>query len=453
MLTRIKIDGFKSLVNFEMEFAPFTIIAGINGAGKSNLFDAIRLLARLAEVDLKTAFNGNLRGRSGELFSQFSETDVAEKMLFEADLLVNRKIRDQWGGEVELNHTRLRYTLVLQRKKNNLGFEDLHVLQETLKKISPTEDTWIKKFKPNPQLTRILRAGGSREPFIQTETRGTTIAIKLRQDGKQGGRATPADHIAQTVIGSINTVEFPHALAAKEEMRSWRFLQLNPDDLREPTPKEPGMSDQLSPTGKNLAAALYRIQVQDPTAPVAIAQTLYEFVPQFKAVEVVDDEANRQLAIRLQGIDGRFFSSRVLSAGTLRILALSVLQQDDQYTGLLCLEEPENGIHPERIAAMVELLKALSADLQDPEAPLRQVVVNTHSPQLVGQVNRWREDPSVELHFARMQTQVDAERKKSFQFTRIVPVNKAAFQSSIFSETELKISAAQVKAYLETAEF
>jgi len=57
MITYIKIHGFKSFHNFEMEFTPLTVVAGVNASGKSNLFDALQLLARLAEVDLKTAFS------------------------------------------------------------------------------------------------------------------------------------------------------------------------------------------------------------------------------------------------------------------------------------------------------------------------------------------------------------------------------------------------------------
>ena len=57
MLTYLKINGFKSFQNFEMEFTPLTVIAGANASGKSNLFDALKLLARLAETDnLKKAF-------------------------------------------------------------------------------------------------------------------------------------------------------------------------------------------------------------------------------------------------------------------------------------------------------------------------------------------------------------------------------------------------------------
>ena len=49
MLTRLKVNGFKNLVNVDVRFGPFTCIAGANGVGKSNLFDAIMFLSALAE--------------------------------------------------------------------------------------------------------------------------------------------------------------------------------------------------------------------------------------------------------------------------------------------------------------------------------------------------------------------------------------------------------------------
>jgi hypothetical protein len=59
---------------------------------------------------------------------------------------------------------------------------------------------------------------------------------------------------------------------------------------------------------------------------------------------------------------------------------------DTQAHGVLCLEEPENGIHPERIPAMVQLLRDIATDPDeavDETNPLRQVIVNTHSPAVV----------------------------------------------------------------------
>jgi hypothetical protein len=82
-------------------------------------------------------------------------------------------------------------------------------------------------------------------------------------------------------------------------------------------------------------------------------------------------------------------AARSLSDGTLRFLALAVLEQDPAFRGTLCLEEPENGIHPARIPAMISLLQDIATDVSDPvsqDNPLRQVIVNTHSPSVVQQV-------------------------------------------------------------------
>ena len=55
MLTRLEVDGFKNLRDIAIEFGPFTCIAGENGAGKSNVFDAIEFLSLLASRSLMEA--------------------------------------------------------------------------------------------------------------------------------------------------------------------------------------------------------------------------------------------------------------------------------------------------------------------------------------------------------------------------------------------------------------
>jgi AAA15 family ATPase/GTPase len=52
MLTRFKVNGFKNLMDVDVRFGPFTCVAGVNGVGKSNLFDAIRFLSLLASKTL-----------------------------------------------------------------------------------------------------------------------------------------------------------------------------------------------------------------------------------------------------------------------------------------------------------------------------------------------------------------------------------------------------------------
>ncbi|MEB0262342.1 MULTISPECIES: AAA family ATPase [unclassified Mucilaginibacter] len=461
MITYIKINGFKSFQNFEMSFTPLTVIAGVNASGKSNLFDALKLLSRLAETDLKTAFSEQ-RGNADELFTQYDDDEYATEMEFTVEMLVERKIKDNWGGLAELNNTRLKYSLTIARNKSEFGFQNLIVAHESLEKIKPEDDKWAKQLlgKDAKDLWKTLRAGGSKEPFIKAEKEGDILAIKIRQDGGHGGKATPANAAVQTVLGGINSIDFRHAFAAKEEMRKWKFLQLNPDDLREPTKQDVGLKDEISQTGKNLAAVLYRIKLQDPYAIKEISRKLNSFLPGFTEVRVYNDTNNRQYIIKLKGEDGKEFSSRVLSEGTLRLLALCVLEYDQAHNGLLCFEEPENGIHPFRIDSIAQLLKNLSVDFKDDHDNLRQVIVNTHSPVLISTLIQWRANPNVSVWLSKQNTLIKEinGKKINLKVSRVSPVvkesegSKQLYLFNFTSENERKLTLTEAENYLKTAD-
>jgi hypothetical protein len=112
-------------------------------------------------------------------------------------------------------------------------------------------------------------------------------------------------------------------------------------------------------------------------------------VEDVRSVRVERDDARELLTLSVQDKDGTTHPARSLSDGTLRFLALAVLEADPGARGVLCFEEPENGIHPQRIVAMLSLLQDLAVRPQEEvgeENPLRQVIINTHSPTVVAQV-------------------------------------------------------------------
>ena len=457
MITYIRINGFKSFHHFEMEFTPFTVLAGVNASGKSNLFDALMLLSRMAEIKLKDAFKEQ-RGEFGELFTQYGDGQSAGQMEFLVEMLVNRKIADAWGGSVELKYTRFRYHLKIDRIINDFGMEDLVVAYERLENYRHNEDRWIEIIPKNcrEQWRPKVAMGKRRVPYIFTEEQNGIPTVFVPQDGTTGNkRSFPLVNASLTVLCSFYSIDFRHILAVMEEMKSWRFLQFNPEDLRQPTNKRTG-EDVVSSSGKNLAAALYRLKQGDEYILKEISRKLNSFLPDFTEVDVVDDNENKQYIIRLKGSDRKYFSSRVLSEGTLRLLALCILEFDDKYTGLLCFEEPENGIHPFRIKAMARLLKELTTDFGELDLPLRQVIVNTHSPALVNEIYQWRNDPNVSIWYSQMRTraaEVDGKRIV-MNVTRVVPVQKENCQQMNleFEEQELKMTLAAVKHYLQISE-
>ena len=461
MITYIKINGFKSFQNFEMEFTPLTVIAGTNASGKSNLFDALMLLSRLAESDkLQNAFKEQ-RGEMIELFTQYGEDSWANEMEFIVEMLVNRKVKDAWGGEAELKYTRLRYELKIKRFTNESKIEDLAVVYERLENLKHKEDKWIKLI-PKEMLEHWrpkVETGKRGIPYIYTADKNDFPTVIVPQDGVQGGnkRNFPLINASKTVLSSFDSIDFRHILAVKEEMKSWKFLQLNPEDLRQPTNKKTG-EDTISSSGQNLAAALYRIQQLDNYAIIEISRKLNSFLPNFIEVKVIDDKENKQYLIVLKGEDGKEFTSRVLSEGTLRLLTLCILEYDDKHTGLLCFEEPENGIHPFRIKSIATLVKDLTTDFVNPNVPLRQAIVNTHSPVLVNEViKNWATDKNVSVHYSEMRTRIIENEggKIKINVTKITPVQKNTDSQTVitFSEQERKLTLASIKEYLETADF
>ena len=453
MITYIEIDGFKTFHQFKTELGPFVLVAGANGSGKSNLFDVFRLLSRLTETDLKTAFNEQ-RGSATELFTQFPDGTTAQEMKFLVDMLVNKTVKDKWGGETTLKYTRLRYKLHIKQEKNDRGIEQLYIKQESLNKIDTNKDEWIKKYILNKHQKKWkpkVVVGEGRHSYISTSLETEQLKIQIHQDGKREGKVIPANATEQTILSSINSIDFPHAFAAQQEMKNWRFLQLNPTKLREPSSRR-FAHDTITTDGRNLAAALHRIKRTDNWALQDISSELNNLLPTFTNIDVVEDLARDQFVVTAKTEDNRTFSAGVLSEGTLRLLALCTLKYDVKHSGLLCFEEPENGIHPYRIKYMVQLLQDLSTDFNDdevsPHFPLRQVITNTHSPILLGKV--MEQNHNYVILFAFLATLILPEMKAKMTITK---VKKVVNELKLNHLGEDPIALSKVVQYLQIGDF
>lgn len=406
MITRLKISGFKNLVDVDLRFGPITCIAGANATGKSNLFDAIRFLSFLAN---ETLVNAALSIRSeatktGDIRNLFHRvgSDYDEKMSFEIEMILPKEGIDDLGQKAQATITFVRYKLEIGYRNDaaipTLG--NLTINSEELEPINLGDAAKNLKFRhrPNHWCKSVLK-GRRTTPFISTVIDGDEKIIKLSQDGKSGRpKSFKAINLPRTVLSTVNAIESPTALLARREMQSWRILQLEPGALREPdsftTP--PG----LLPNGSHLPAPLfYLARAGHDTSKLSendnlkaydqAAARLSELIDDIYKVSIDQDLKRELLALQITEKDGTAYPARSLSDGTLRFLALTVLDLDPRATGLICLEEPENDIHPKRIPAMLRLLQDIACDVENPiglDNSLRQVIVNTHSPAVINQV-------------------------------------------------------------------
>lgn len=405
MLTRLKIDGFKNLSGVDVHFGPLTCIAGANGVGKSNLFDAIHFLALLADQTLMAAASGirNESERSPDvrlLFRHCGE-DFHGEMSFEAEMLVPETGVDDLGQEGRAKSTFLVYRLGLRYRETagagSLTAGGIEIVREELTYVPKGEAREHLRFPHAREWRESVVKGASRSPFISTEETDRQCLIKLHQDGNQG-RPTlhPAGTLPRTVLSRASASESPTALCARREMASWAMLQLEPTAVRRPS-RYSG-PDRMGMDGSHLPAALHRIAYHDSAAMgldgdavmAQIANRLSELIGEVRGISVDRDDKRELLSLMLEDQAGTLHPAHSLSDGTLRFLALAVLELDAASGGAICLEEPENGIHPERIPAMLRLLQDIAVDTREPvdrDNPMRQVMVNTHSPIVVREVS------------------------------------------------------------------
>jgi predicted ATPase len=175
-------------------------------------------------------------------------------------------------------------------------------------------------------------------------------------------------------------VEYRALERTREELSGWRTYYLDPRvAMRAAQP--PSEVQDIGLLGGDIAPFLYRLRSEHPKHFQAIVRTLRTLVPSVEDLTVDLDERRGILDILIRQA-GVTYSSRIVSEGTLRVLALCAIAVNPWGGSLLAFEEPENGVHPRRLELIAELLLSLALE-QD-----RQVIVTTHSPLLCGAVLR-----------------------------------------------------------------
>jgi predicted ATPase len=441
MLTRIEIDGFKTFENFVLDLQPFSAIVGPNASGKSNLFDALKFLSLLSLHDIHTAMQ-DLRGEPEELFRLTSSGPCSE-MRFAVEVALDRKGRDAFGTNYEVKSQRLRYELSLRMKMDENGqARGTFVASERCVALAKKDEktAFFRKAK--------LSYSDRRNPFIETEIEHDTAkAFVIRQDGpsekggtKRGmGRKLPATEASTTALSTVNTAEFPHLYALRDLFASTRFLEINPQAARRPSDRFEKRI--LTADASNLAAVLARLRDETRTefrldgVISDISMDLATLIPSVHRVEIADNPAAKEYSFGISTADHLKFSSRVISDGTLRLLALLAILDDPTRRGILCFEEPENGIHEGRIPKLVDLLRGSVPTAEAlGEDKMFQILVNTHSPAVMAALLM---DEIVAADSVSVVDPISKVRQVKTRMRRMPPDLPASKQSVFNWETDL----------------
>lgn len=337
MITRLEFDGFKSLQGFAVDLEPLTVFIGPNGAGKSNILEALALLSRLASMPIVDAFKQG-RGRAIDQFSRFGD-EVGSEMRFAAEFLFFGTY-DPHVGFRPHDISRFRYELIIERVTQVSGTERLTVRREELRSMGRDEDRWI---DAHPEFVALVSYPDEVRRHIVADAKHVTVHPPLRPPEQVQLDA----HRTVLARGEIPTYVTGFV---RPNLRSCQWLRLDLTHLAGPSDRVD--TGGLRPDGSNLPTVLADL---DPELLGEIRTDLVALVPGLSSFMVVPEEDVLRIDFELSG--GERLPARLVSDGTLRLLALLTALRLEPRPHLIGIEEPENGIYPGRLLAVVELLR------------------------------------------------------------------------------------------------
>jgi predicted ATPase len=341
MLSRLHVRGFKSLVDVTLELPRLTVLFGPNAAGKSNFLDAVQALSRIGTMrTLSDALAEPIRGYPIEAFS-FPSGGLSE-------LLASPEARFSLEADLVVEKETYRYRVEVQVEPAS---GRLSAADEYLALLSRRGDP-----KGTPAIERV------------------DSNLHIRRKSKPAHPRQEPVGLNHTILSDprLGGVEYRWLERVRTELSDWRTYYLDPRvAMRAPQP--PSDVHDIGVLGDTIAPFLYRLRAEHPKHFEAASRTLRSIVPSVEELSVDLDKRRGTLdiLIRQEGVE---YSSRIVSEGTLRVLALCAIAVNPWGGSLLAFEEPENGVHPRRLELIAQLLLSLALEHG------RQVIVTTHSP-------------------------------------------------------------------------
>ncbi|NMC44735.1 MAG: AAA family ATPase [candidate division Zixibacteria bacterium] len=328
-INRIKICGFRRLLNLDLQVRPFMVLIGANGVGKTSVLDALSLLSASA--------SGNLNS----MLSQFGGVAA----------LLTRGKSDELSFLVDMtvpDHNPLEYQLRIATKGTGYA-----ISREVLSQQRP----------------------GFSEPFFHINSYDGDIRY-YETDERRLVRPDWEHNPLETSLSQV-----PKMFRQPEELRrvlstatQYHVLDVGPRaPVKMPQPMKPATLP--GPDGADLVPYLYYLRESDRDRFEAILDALRAAFPDFEELNFPPVAAG-MLAMTWK--DKKFNKPiylNELSEGTLRFLWLTALLQSPNLSTITMIDEPEVSLHPE--------LLNLLADLMREAARRTQLVVATHSDRFI----------------------------------------------------------------------
>jgi predicted ATPase len=331
-IKRVSVHNYKSIGACSVELGPVTILVGRNGSGKSNFLDALRLVAE----GLQTSLDHAIKSRGG------------------IDAVRRRSTGHPRNFAVHLEMSLADWnTATYKFEVGSRPEGGFFVKQEQLRLVTPA--------------SHVAAHYTVREGQVETASKENM---------------PPA---AEDRLYLVNAAGLPDFREVYNGLSAMGFYNVSPEVMKEL--QSPDAKELLHHDGANIASVMARLEKDQADIAERITKYLSTVVPGITEVYRVALGPRETLEFR-QGVEGakhpwRFYAAN-MSDGTLRALgtlvAVMQLVERREPVRLVGIEEPETALHPAAAGALMDALREASARTQ--------IVITTHSPDLLDQVDQ-----------------------------------------------------------------
>lgn len=347
MITRIEVSNYRCLKSIDQPLAPFQVLVGPNGSGKSTLLDVFDFLASLIQSGLEAAVGERTRnfqdlvwGRSGGSFQLGLEFRLPE--------------RNRGAAYGDRDTIRYELTVRLDPAREELVIEHERVSLPESRRMDGTGQVLV-TYDP------IIGTGPGGRRFFEETVQKTSYAFQISR--QQSALAhLPGDE-----------TKFPAALWLKSFLEeSIQLVSLDRRALRAPAPPHKGLG--IGRDGANLPRLVSLLREERPDLFEQWVEHVRTTFPELRAVHTVVRPEDQHRYIVVEYENGVTVPSWMLSDGTLRLLALTILAYIPRFAGTYLIEEPENSLHPQAVETVFQSLSSVYEG---------QVLIATQSPMFV----------------------------------------------------------------------
>lgn len=369
MITRIEALNYRCLRYIERPLAPMHVLVGPNGSGKTTFLDVIAFLGTLVTDGLESAVAERTRN---PLDLRWSRDPGAIELAIEANIPAHLKEQFRKKG-----FDTVRYEIQIRIDPTTYEpeiWEEKALLKAGGEEARPRQEVFP-QLKSPPSSLMVTKTKGARVVFRKAPGGNDNFYFEDREASGKGWMPSVRLGPRRSTFGNLleDETRFPVTTWLKSVLQvGVQKIILNSLLIRQASP--PGRGKVFRPDGSNLPWVVAELRKEDPGRFRQWLAHLQTALPELEDIRVVEREDDRHAFLMVRYRGGLEVPSWMVSDGTLRMLALTILAYVSGADGIYLIEEPENGVHPTAVETVYQSLSSVYDG---------QVLVATHSPVML----------------------------------------------------------------------